>query len=123
MLCAFNNNFFKFFRFGKKQGAPMSYDEKTDKIDWKDEYSWMVISAISGIVLSFMFIYFNRFPSSRLVTVISVCCIGFYILSILIRMQNQRGKVLTGKTGTNEKILKFIFPILGFGFGFALIFF
>ena len=39
----------------------MSYDEKTDKIDWKDEYSWIIISAISGIVLSFIFIIFNRF--------------------------------------------------------------
>ena len=35
----------------------MSYDEKTDKMDWKNEYSWMIISVISGIVLSFLFIY------------------------------------------------------------------
>lgn len=101
----------------------MSYNEKTDKMDWKDEYSWMAISVISGIVLSFIFIYFNRFPNSNLVTVISVCCIGFYILSILIRIQNHRGKTLTGKTGSNEKILKFVFSLLGFGFGLALIFF
>ena len=101
----------------------MSYDEKTDKMDWKDEFSWMVISVISGIVLSFLFIYFNRFPNSSLVTVISVCCIGFYILSILIRIQNHRGKVLTGKTGSNEKTLKFVFPIFGFGFGLALLFY
>lgn len=101
----------------------MSYDEKTDKIDWKGEYSWMVISAISGIVLSFLFIIFNRFPNSSLVTILSGCCIVFYILSILIRIQNHRGKVLTGKTGSDTKKLKFVFPILGFGLGLALIFF
>jgi uncharacterized membrane protein len=101
----------------------MSYDEKTDKMDWKEEYSWMTISAISGIVLSLIFIYFDRFPTSNLVTIFSVCCIGFYTLSILIRIQNHRGKVITGKTGTDEKILKFVFPIVGFGLGLALIFF
>lgn len=107
----------------KKATFPMSYDEKTDKMNWKDEFSWMVISVISGIVLSFIFIYFNRFPNSNLLMVTSFCCIGFYILSILIRIQNHRGKILTGKTGSNEKILKFVFPILGFGFGLALILF
>ena len=101
----------------------MSYDEKTDKIDWKDEYSWMVISAISGIVLSFIFIIFNRFPNSSYFTVLSGCCISFYMLSILIRIQNHRGKVLTGKAGSDKKKLKLVFPILGFGLGFALIFF
>jgi hypothetical protein len=100
----------------------MGYDEKTDKIDWKDEYSWIVISAISGIVLSFLFVYCNKFPNSNVVTIISVCCIGFYILSILVRIQNHRGRIMTGKTGSNEKILKFVFPILGFGLGLALIF-
>ena len=101
----------------------MSYDEKTDKMNWKDEFSWIAISAVSGIVLSLIFMYVNRFPNAHLVTVISGCCIGFYILSILIRIQNHRGKVLTGKTGTNEKTLKFVFPLLGFGLGLALIFF
>jgi hypothetical protein len=101
----------------------MSYDEKTDKVDWKDEYSWITISAISGIVLSFIFLYFNRFPNSNLFAVIPVCCISFYILSILIRIQNNRGKVLTGRKGANDKIVKFVFPILGFGLGLALIFF
>jgi hypothetical protein len=100
----------------------MSYDEKTDKMDWKGEYAWMVISFISGLLLSFIFIFSNRFPNANHVSVILICCIGFYVLSILVRIQNHRGKVLTGKTGTNEKILKFIFPILGFGLGLALLF-
>ena len=101
----------------------MSHDEKTDKMDWKDEYRWMVISAISGTVLSFLFVYFNRFPNLSLATVFSVCCVGFYLLCIIIRVQNHRGKVLTGKTGANENILKFVFPIFGFGLGLALLFF
>jgi len=100
----------------------MGYDDKTDKMDWKDETAWMLISFISGVFLSLIFIYFNRFPEANHVSVILICCIGFYVLSILIRVQNHRGKVLTGKTATNEKILKFIFPILGFGFGMALLF-
>ena len=81
--------------------CPMSHDEKTDKMDWKNEYRWMIISAISGAVLSFLFVYFNRFPNLNPATVFSVCCVGFYILGILIRLQNHRGKVVTGKTGTN----------------------
>ena len=101
----------------------MSYDEKTGKMDWKEEYAWIAISLISGLVLSFIYLYFNRFPSANHVAVISICCFGFYVLSILIRAQNHRGKTLTGKTGFNEKTLKYIFPIFGFGIGLALFFF
>ena len=39
----------------------MSYNEKTDKMDWKDEYAWMAISFISGLLLSFMFIFLTGF--------------------------------------------------------------
>ncbi len=93
-------------RDAHKNACPMSYDEKTDKIDWKDEYAWVVISLISGLVLSFMFIYFKRFPTASNVAVLSICCICFYVLSILIRAQNHRGKDFTGKTAVNEKYLK-----------------
>jgi len=101
----------------------MSYDEKTDRIVWRDESSWIVISLISGLLLSFIFAYYERFSDSNLAVVASICCVGFYLLSILIRIQNHRGKPLTGKTAFNDKYLKFIFPVLGFAIGFALIFF
>ena len=100
----------------------MSDDVKSDKMDWKNEYSWMVISIISGIVLSFLFFHFDRFPGANPVIVVISSCIGFYILSILLRIQNQRGRVLTGKPGSKERIIKYIFPVVGFLFGLALIF-
>ena len=101
----------------------MSYDEKADKMDWKDEFTWMVLSLISGVLLSFIFFYFDKFSKINPLAVVSVCCIGFYILSILIRIQNHRGKVLTVKRAINEKISKFIFPVLGFGIALLLFFF
>ena len=101
----------------------MSYDVKSDKMDWKDEYSWMVLSIISGVALSILFIHFDKFHGSSPITVVVLSCLGFYILSILLRIQNQRGRVLTGKPASAEKIIKHIFPILGFVFGIAIIFF
>ena len=100
----------------------MSFDDRTFNINWKDEFSWIVISLVSGILLSFVFAYYDRFPLANHIVVASICCIGFYLLSILIRAQNHRGKTLTGKTGFNEVYLKFVFPVLGFAIGFALIF-
>jgi len=97
----------------------MSYDEK---INWNEENTWILISLISGLILSFLFIYFDRFPNTNLIAILSISCIGFYILSILLRIQNHRGKILTAKTAVNEKYLKYIFPIVGFGIGLALIF-
>jgi uncharacterized membrane protein len=100
----------------------MSYDVKSDKMDWKNEYSWMVISIISGILLSFLFFHFDRFPGANTIIVMISSCFGFYILSLLLRIQNQRGRVLTGKPASKERIIKYIFPVIGFVFGFALIF-
>ena len=101
----------------------MSYDDRTGHIVLKDEFTWIVISLISGLLLTLIFIYFDRFPVANHVLVAAICSIGFYILSILIRAQNLRGKSLTGKSAFNEKYLKFVFPVLGFAIGFALIFF
>lgn len=101
----------------------VSYDEKTDRMNWKDEYSWLVISFVSGLFLSFLFIFFDRFPEANNIAIYAICCGGFYLLSILVRIQNHRGKSLTGKTGVKEKYLKYIFPLLGFGIGFAILFF
>ena len=100
----------------------MSDEVKSDKMDWKDEYSWIVISIISGIVLSILFFHFDRFPGANPVIVVLANCFGFYLLSILLSMQNQRGRALTGKPASAEKIIKYIFPVIGFVFGIALIF-
>ena len=100
----------------------MSFDENTDHMNWKDEFNWVIISITSGLVLSTLFFHFDRFPEVNIVAVYAVCCIGFYLLSILVRIQNHRGKPLTGKTGVEERYLKYIFPLLGFGIGFAILF-
>jgi uncharacterized membrane protein YfcA len=99
----------------------MSYDDKSGKMDWKDESIWMLISLISGAVLSFIFIHFNRFQNIGAAGVFSLCCIGFYVLSILLRIQNHRGKILTSKTAINEKYIKYTFPLIGFGLGLAFL--
>ncbi len=75
----------------------MSYDEKIDRINWKDETSWLVISFASGLLLAFVYICFDRFPEANNIAIYTVCCVGFYLLSILVRIQNHRGKPLTGK--------------------------
>ena len=64
----------------------------------------------------------HKFPEANIVMLCAVCCISFYLLSILVRIQNHRGKPLTGKTGVEEKYLKYIFPLLGFGIGLAILF-
>ena len=100
----------------------MSYDDQTGRMNWKDESAWVAVSVISGTVLSFMFSHFNKFQNTSNISLISICCIGFYVLSILIRIQNHRGKILTSKTAVDEKYLKYVFPLIGFGLGLALIF-
>jgi len=99
----------------------MSFDEKTEQMDWKDEASWMAIATISGVILWLIYSYFGRFPDSKPLTVLSLCIASFYLLSILVRIQNHRGKLLTGKTGWPEKRLKWVFPIMGFLVGLALL--
>jgi len=37
----------------------MSFDDVTGHLDWKDEFTWIVISLISGLLLSFIFVYFD----------------------------------------------------------------
>ena len=99
----------------------MSYDDETGKMDWKDESIWMLISLISAAVLSFIFIHFNRFQNVGATEVFSLSCIGYYVLRILLRIQNPRGKILTSKTAINEKYIKYTFPLIGFGLGLALL--
>jgi uncharacterized membrane protein YfcA len=101
----------------------MSFNEKTGKMNWKDEFVWMLISIISGLLLSFLFLYFQRFPEANNFVIVLICCIAFYVLSILVRIQNHRGQALTGKPGFDEKKLKYYFPIPGFVVGIALLLF
>ena len=102
----------------------MSYDAKTNQMDWKDEYSWILISLISGLILSFLFYYFERFPGASYFMLSAICFVAYYILSIIVRAQNQRMKALThGKNALNEKNLKFVFPVMGFAIGLAVLFF
>lgn len=98
----------------------MSFDEQSGRMNWKDEYAWILISIVSGSVLSLLFIYFKRFPGAKNMTVVFICCIAFYVLSILLRIQNYRGKIMTGKTAIDEGMLKFVFPVPGFILGIAL---
>lgn len=99
----------------------MSFDEKTDRMDWKDEASWMAIASISGIILWLIFLYYERFPDNNQLTILFLSVASFYLLSILVRIQNHRGKLWTGKTGWPEKKLKWVFPIMGFLVGLALL--
>ena len=100
----------------------MSYNESADRMNWKDEFGWITISILSGLLLSVLFVYFDKYPDASIILIAVICCVSFYLLSILVRIQNHRGKPLTGKTGINEKYLKYIFPLLGFGIGLAVTF-
>lgn len=35
----------------------MSVHEKTGQMDWEDESAWMLISIVSSLLLSYLFIY------------------------------------------------------------------
>ncbi len=100
----------------------MNFNEKTDQMDWKDESAWMLISIVSGLLLSCLFIYYQRFPDADNLTTVTICCVAFYVFSILLRLQNHRGKAITGKPGFDEKALKYFFPVPGFLTGIALLF-
>lgn len=100
----------------------MGYDGKTGRMDWPDEFVWLLIAIGSGLLLTLLFDHYRRFPEASNLTVALLCCFAFYLLSILLRIQNQRGTILSGKPGVDERKLRYIFPVLGFGVGLALIF-
>lgn len=101
----------------------MSYDSKTDRMDWKDESSWLGIATLSGLSMALVFGYFERFPGASPVILALSCCAGFYILSILLRLQNHRGEFWLGRTVLREGRLKVFFPLVGFAFGLVLLVF
>ncbi|MEZ5489746.1 MAG: hypothetical protein R3F50_05445 [Gammaproteobacteria bacterium] len=99
----------------------MSDDSGFERWGWKNESSWLGIATLSGLSMALLFGYFDRFPGASPVVVALICCAGFYILSILLRLQNHRGEFWLGKTVISEGRLKVIFPLLGFAFGLALL--
>ena len=101
----------------------MTFNEKTDRMDWKDELVWLAISAVSGLLLWLVFFYFGRFSDFNQPLVLCFSIAGFYILSILVRIQNHRGRAVTAKTSFPEEKLKWLFPLLGFLIGLALLLF
>ena len=100
----------------------MSFNFNSDRMNWKDELSWVVISIVSGLMLSLLFVFFDKFPNANIILTSVISVAGFYLISILVRAQNQRGRAFTGKSGIKENYLKYIFPILGFALGFAILF-
>lgn len=64
----------------------MNFNEKTDQMDWKDESGWMLISIVSGLLLSYLYIYNQRFPDADNLTIVVICCVAFYVFSILLRI-------------------------------------
>lgn len=101
----------------------MNYDLNTDRINWKDECSWIGIALVSGLVLSLLFSFFDRFPASNPLVITFWSCVGFNVLSILLRLQNHRGEFWLGRTIHKESRIKVAFPVVGFVFGIALLVF
>ena len=99
----------------------MSYDERTGKIDWRDERTWAAISVCSGIGLALIYLFTRQFSGASGVALVLVCSLGFYVLSVLVRIQNHRGRILTGKSAVPEHVLKYVFPVVGFVIGLALL--
>ena len=88
---------------------------------WRHEQSWMVISLISGILISALFVVLNQFPGASEFLLVAASTISFYVLSIILRVHNARGKAQSGKPGLTELDLKVGFPVLGFGAAICLI--
>lgn len=101
----------------------MGFNDKTDNMVWKDEIVWLVIASISGGLLWLVFTWVGRFPDTNQVVVLSLSVLCFYIISILVRIQNHRGMALTGRTGFPDRYLKWIFPLVGFLIGLLLLVF
>ena len=101
----------------------MTFNEKTDRMNWKDEFVWFAISAVSGSLLWLIYLYFDQFTDFNQLVVFCLSVAGFYILSILVRVQNHRGRAVTAKTSFAEEKLKWMFPVLGFLIGLAILVF
>ena len=101
----------------------MSFDETSDRMNWKDELSWMAMAGLSGLLQWLLFRHFGTFASANQIMVLAVTLLAFYLLGVLVRIQNVRGRVLTGRKAFPERILIWVYPVPGFLIGLALIIF
>ena len=99
----------------------MAYDPTTNSIDWRDEATWLAISIASGLLLAVLFLNSEKFAGASPLVLTPISMAGFYFLSILIRIQNQRGRIHTAKATIDDRYLKLVFPIVGFGIGIAIL--
>ena len=101
----------------------MGFDPDTNEMDWHDELIWIGTALVTGVLLSLVLIYFQRFASTNIFLIIVLACSGIYLLGILLRIQNYRGQFWLGRTIVEERKLKFIAPAVGFAMGLALLVF
>ena len=99
----------------------MSYNPKTDSMNWRDETIWLAVSIASGLLLVVVFSHSEKFAGASPLVLNSICIVGSYVLSILTRTQNQRGRLHTSNATVGEKHLKLFLPIAGFGIGIAIL--
>ena len=79
-------------------GVAMGYDVKSDKMDWKDEFSWFVIAIVSGSVLSMLFIHFDKFSGTSPITII------FFYMSWFLPTQHFTQNTKSKRTGHDWEI-------------------
>jgi hypothetical protein len=99
----------------------MGFDEKTGRMDWRDELSWIAVAAVSGVLQWLLFRHFGTFAATSPPVVLALTLLAFYLPGVLVRVQNARGRALTGRRGFPERALIRAFPLPGFMVGLALI--
>jgi hypothetical protein len=75
------------------------------------------------LLLACLSYFLQRLPDLNAFLAVLLYSVGFYFLSILLRLQNHRGKLWTGKTTLDEGRLKLVFPAVGFAIAAAVLFF
>jgi hypothetical protein len=102
----------------------MRHHEETGRAGWRKESGWLAISVFSGLILSLLYRYFNRFPTVNPVALMLTACSSFYFLSILVRARNLRRPTAAGQgAALPDRYLKILFPVLGFAIGLVFFFF
>lgn len=99
----------------------MSYDEQSGRMDWRDEAGWLGIAATAGLLQWLLFRHFGVLADMTPAILLVLTVLAFWLLGVLVRIQNARGRALTGRTGFPERALKYLFPVTGFLVGLLLI--